>query len=88
MPETPEILAATTFKGAGPKIVANTFGARAVGGVAGIHGLPPSRLGELLDGFARSGVKDRIIAHANGLRKIEINQFNGLLAEIFGGHVA
>lgn len=88
MPDVPDLLVATTFKGAGPKIIANTFGARAVGGVAGIHGLPASKLGELLDGLAARDIKDRIIAHANGLRKIEINQLNGLLAEIFGRSVA
>jgi len=80
MPAPPELLAATSFKGPAPKICANSAKARAVGGVAGIFGVRPDEIQETISDLTRIDIRDRIVAHANGLRKIEINQLNALLA--------
>lgn len=80
MPPVPNILVATSFKGAVPKICTNAAGARAVGGVAGIYGVQPGQEDELIEQILMLDIRDRIVAHANGLRKIEINQLNALLA--------
>lgn len=85
MPGAPDVLVATCFKGRRPKLVANVVGARAVGGVAGIHGMGDDMRRRLEEAFETSAVSDRIVAHAKGLRKIEIHQLNGLLAEIASG---
>ncbi|MDQ1158535.1 hypothetical protein QE385_002862 [Sphingomonas sp. SORGH_AS 950] len=82
MPSVPEILIATSFKGGAPKFALNRIRARAVGGVAGIHHLSPSQESAFSYAIAELDIRDRIVAHANGLRKIEINQLNALLTGI------
>jgi hypothetical protein len=82
IPPVPDLLVATSFKGPLPKICANPVHARAVGGVAGIFGLTPDAGHAFMATMADLDIRDRIVAHANGLRKIEINQLNALLAEI------
>jgi hypothetical protein len=79
MPDAPEMLVATSFKGSFPKIVANPIAARAVGGVAGLYGAPAYFTGDLAERLRHLDIRDRIVAHANGLRKVEINQLNALL---------
>ena len=83
MPPAPDLLVATSFKGLRPKMLTNEVGARAVGGVAGIHGLPAGDHLRFLAGMDGRSIADRIVSHANGLRKIEIHQLNGLIDEIF-----
>ncbi|MDP4024484.1 hypothetical protein Q8W71_17810 [Methylobacterium sp. NEAU 140] len=80
MPATPSLLVATSFKGFRPKVCANSAGAKAVGGVAGIFGLDPDRRHRFMTMMAERDLSDRVVAHAKGLRKIEINQLNALLA--------
>lgn len=82
MPSVPALLVATSFKGPIPKICGNSVGARAVGGVAGIYGLTVEAGQAFITSIADLDIRDRIVAHANGLRKIEINQLNALLAEV------
>ena len=82
MPRVPEILIATSFKGEIPKYAINRIGARAVGGVAGLHYLSHRQQAAFLRSIVKLGLRERIVAHANGLRKIEINQLNALLAGI------
>lgn len=81
MPPVPDALIAQSFKGKFPKGVRNTIGARAVGGVAGVFGLNDFQIGALVGGFGGVDISDGVVAHSNGLRKIEINQLNGLLSE-------
>ncbi|WP_066806376.1 Eco57I restriction-modification methylase domain-containing protein [Sphingomonas asaccharolytica] len=82
MPPVPDLLVATSFKGPIPKICSNSIGARAVGGVAGIYGLTVEATQAFMTAVSDLDIRDRIVAHANGLRKIEINQLNALLAEV------
>jgi hypothetical protein len=81
MPPVPLILYGSGFHGRGPRILANTIGARAIGAVHGVHG-PRSyadmdALAEFLAGldFGR-----RVVTHSGGLRKIDVRQMNGVLA--------
>lgn len=82
MPRVPEILIATSFKGEVPKFALNWVGARAVGGVAGVHHLSDAQQNAFIGSIGKLDIRDRIVAHANGLRKIEINQLNALLTSI------
>lgn len=82
MPETPNLLVATSFKGERPKLLRNSVAAKAVGGVAGIHDIDEASAARFVAAMTRSDLADRIVAHAKGLRKIEINQLNSLLAEV------
>lgn len=83
MPRVPDILIATSFKGETPKFTLNAVGARAVGGVAGIFDISVDGQKTFVSEIAKLDIRDRIVAHANGLRKIEINQLNSLLADMF-----
>jgi hypothetical protein len=82
MPETPQLLTATSFKGPRPKVCHNSAGVKAVGGVAGIHGIDSIQAERFIRHLASSDLADRIVAHAKGLRKIEINQLNSILADL------
>ena len=83
LPRIPEVLVATSFRGKFPKFLTNDIGARAVGGVCGIHNSTKSQAKELTDEFVKKDIRDQIVSHSNGLRKIEINQLNTLLHDIF-----
>ena len=80
MPSPPTALVATCFKGATPKTVLNSAGAVAVGGVAGLHHARPEWAVDFLGHLSGLDLRDRIISHANGLKKIEIGQLNTLIA--------
>lgn len=82
IPPAPDALMATSFKGSRPKLVMNTTGARAIGGVAAINGMDDAMRRRFVEAFESRSVADRIVAHAKGLHKIEIHQINGLLAEV------
>jgi hypothetical protein len=87
MPEIPEILVSMSFKGSCPKAVRNSAGVRAVGGVYGIHNLRYRQIGHVLSELGQLDIRDRIVAHSNGLRKIEVGQLNSLLLDALGqGH--
>jgi hypothetical protein len=83
MPPVPAVLMAQSFKGPFPKGMTNTVGARAVGGVAGVYNLDTAQAELLVGGLGGTDISDRVVAHSNGLRKIEINQLNSLLADTF-----
>jgi hypothetical protein len=84
MPPIPAVLMSMSFQGRFPKGVENCLGARAVGGVCGIYNVGRQRIKQITDGFDGIDIRKRIVAHSNGLRKIEINQLNALFSEIFG----
>jgi len=83
MPPKPELLVAMSFRGRFPKIVTNTIGARAVGSVYGIYNVTVAQTERLTAYFNDIDIRDRVVAHSNGLRKIEVNQLNTLLIEAF-----
>ena len=88
MPPIPDALLAQSFKRTFPKCVRNTVHARAVGGVCGLYDLEPDHLDVVLSGFNRMDLRDRVVAHSNGFRKIEIGQINTLLRLEFGSSYA
>ena len=84
MPPVPDMLMSQSFRGAFPKIVDNEIGARAVGGVCGLYNISAGQKSALASAATTTDLASRIVAHSNGLRKVEINQFNMYLKEIFG----
>jgi hypothetical protein len=83
MPAVPAVLMSMSFKGRFPKGVKNAIGARAVGGVCGIYNVGHNRISQITGGLGGVDIRKRIVAHSNGLRKIEINQLNALFNEVF-----
>ncbi|GEM_PF-539722 len=88
MPPVPALLMAMSFKGEFPKAVANMIAARAVGGVCGIYNVDPVQMQDLIGGLNGVNIRDRIVAHSNGLRKVEINQLNALFFDAFNSSTA
>lgn len=82
MPETPDLLGATGFRGSCPKLVVNGVGAKAVGGVAGIRNVRRHNRVELVRRFRELELAKRIVTHSDGFKKIEINQYNSILKSI------
>ena len=87
MPALPLLLAAQAFKGPFPKIVRNSVEACAVGGVCGIYNIGANQSRRLLEGLGGMDLRERIVSHSNGFRKVEINQLNSLLLEDYLGTV-
>lgn len=83
MPHIPTLLMSTGFKGKFPKTLRNSIAARAVGGVCGIYNINEEQAIRMTRVFDDLDIRDKIVAHANGLRKIEINQLNTLLSDVF-----
>jgi len=83
LPESPSILVASGFNGARPKAVRNAIGAVAVGSVSGIFGLTAQRARELTNALHVARFRSRIVAHSNGLRKVEIGQLETFLTRHF-----
>jgi hypothetical protein len=79
MPKVPAILFSTGFVDFGPKLVCNTVGAVPVGSVAGIHVFGSTPVSSLMEGLASVDFEKRLVAHSNGLKKIEIGQMNSVL---------
>ena len=88
MPPVPDVLMSMSFQGRFPKGVSNVLGARAVGGVCGIYNIGRGRINRIVNGLDGTDIRKRIVAHSNGLRKIEINQINALLDETFAANRA
>jgi hypothetical protein len=85
MPPIPNVLMSQSFRDTFPKAVKNRINARAVGGVCGIYNVIEGQADRLTNGLDGLNIRDRIVAHSNGLRKIEINQLNTLLNDAFKG---
>lgn len=80
MPSAPQVLLASGFRGKNTKAVTNPIKALAVGSVCGIHGLSAAAAVETARGIRGTEIASKVVAHSNGLRKLEINQVNTLLA--------
>ncbi len=88
MPPIPTVLISMSFREKFPKALKNTISARAVGGVYGVYNITNTQALELTTGLNGIDIRDRIVAHSNGLRKLEVNQLNTLLCEAFADDVA
>ena len=84
MPAVPDVLIAMSFKGKFPKAVRNHAKVRAVGGVYGIYNLSAEQADQVSAGLGGIDIRSGVVAHSNGLRKIEISQLNTLLVQAFG----
>jgi hypothetical protein len=82
MPDIPTLLVSTGFRGDAPKIVVNTFKVHAVGGVSGVYGLTHRYQMQYARALRNMNVADGLVSHSHGLRKLEINQLNSLLARL------
>ena len=88
MPPVPVALVASSFKKDAPKCVDNLIQARAVGSVCGIYETDEHDLVALRSLLSDPGLPERIVPHANEMRKLEIGQINTLLLsarEVSGG---
>lgn len=83
MPEVPSALIASGFRER-PKVVLNHARAVAVGSVCGIYTDTARRAQSIVKQLRRTAYSDRVVAHSNGLRKLEINQINALIGELDG----
>jgi hypothetical protein len=84
MPPVPDVLISMSFKDKFPKAVRNQAKVRAVGGVYGIYKLSAAQAEMVTTGLGGLDIRKGVVAHSNGLRKIEISQLNTLLVEAFG----
>lgn len=80
MPEIAGVLVSSGFTRDRTKTVVNSIKARAVGSVCGIYGVPRYKRKVFAEAFRSTKLGDRIVAHSNGLRKLEINQINTIVA--------
>ena len=79
MPGIPQVLVATGFRGQHPKVALNTIGARNVGSVAGVFELTRLDARTLARDLRALDLTGRLVAHAGGLKKIEIAQLEALV---------
>ena len=88
MPTIPDALMSMSFKGAFPKAVKNAASVRAVGGVCGVYDLTDAQTDHLVRRLGGLDLRGRVVAHSNGLQKMETNQINALLHEAFAAAAA
>ena len=85
MPEVPSMLLAQGFRGKFPKVVRNTVGAHAVGGICGIYNARDDQIEELTGKLGGMDLRKQLVAYSSGFYKVEINQINALLAKSAAG---
>lgn len=78
---SPQILASSGFVGKRPKIAANLIGAVAVGAVYGLF-CDLDKVEMLTRKIFDFDFSKRIVSHSNNLKKIEVRQFNSVLAQL------
>lgn len=79
MPKVADILYASGFKGARPKIFRNFAGAVHVGGIHGIHCKSAAMAADVLDALQQIDFSKRVVALSKGFLKVEVNQMNTVL---------
>ncbi|MCF7823045.1 MAG: Eco57I restriction-modification methylase domain-containing protein [Candidatus Marinimicrobia bacterium] len=77
--DAPDLLVSTGFVNKRPKVLINSIGARAIGGVAGIYGSKNTNKTKLQAYLAALDFEARVVPHSHGLKKIEIRQLNSIL---------
>ena len=81
LPDVPDIIYASGFRGQAPKVVVNEVGARVSGSSHGIV-LPDEIDHKAAADYLRSyPFADRVVPHANGLLKVEVRQMNTVLTD-------
>lgn len=79
----PEMLFSSSFVGAGTKVLVNEVGAIAAGSVYGVvckdQGRDVDHIAQQLRNY---DFAKRVVSHSNNLKKVEVRQLNGVLAEI------
>jgi hypothetical protein len=83
MPEQPKALVASGFRGR-PKILINQVGAVAVGTVYGLFAPSAAAAERMVRKLRDVDYEGRVVAHSNGLHKLEVNQINSLIGELDG----
>lgn len=78
----PALLLSSGFVGRAPKVVNNQHGAIAVGSVYGIIANDSVPTKAIAAKLRKYNFKDRVVAHANNLRKLEVKQLNAVLSEM------
>jgi predicted RNA methylase len=82
-PAAPQILIASGFRADGPRLMLNALGARNLGSVFGILGVPRRvAASRLLKELAAVDFKAGVVADARGFRRIEVRQVNSVLAKL------
>ncbi len=83
LPDTSQLLFSTGFVSQGPQVVENQVSAIAVGAVGGIFGDSSTAFRRLAAEIRDYDFESGIVNHSGQLRKIEINQMNSVLREIY-----
>lgn len=79
LPPIPDIIYASGFRGTAPRVVVNAIKARVSGSSHGIV-LPAGSDRTVVVRYIRGfPFADRVVAHANGLMKVEVRQMNSVL---------
>lgn len=84
MPDSPSVLFAQGFREKFPKVVRNSIGAHAVGGVCGIYNASDEQISKFREKLCDSDLRNQVVAYSSGFYKIEINQINALLVKLLG----
>lgn len=79
MPSVPDILVSSGFVTDHTKVLVNSFGAHAVGGIYGVYRVAKRKRRALAGSLRRVRLSKRVVSHSNGLRKIEVHQLNTLI---------
>lgn len=79
MPTPPALLVSSGFRGAAPKAVVNEVQAVAVGGVTGIYGVSLENRRSLISKLREADLRNQVVAHSNGFRKVEVGQLQALI---------
>jgi hypothetical protein len=82
MPSVASILVSSGFRGSSTKAVKNDIRARAVGSVCGVYRVKRREREKYVATMRSLAVGTRVVAHSNGLKKLEINQLNSILGSI------
>ena len=79
LPDSPAVIVATGFRTARPKAVRNDIKASVVGSVSGVYGLSKRAATRVVQRLHVARLRRRIVAHSNGMRKLEVGQLGTFL---------
>lgn len=79
---SPDILIASGFRSRGPKVFKNEASAIALGSVYGVFVKGRERQSQTVKNLRVYDFESHVVAHSNGLHKIEVRQLNTVLAQL------